>query len=159
MQNLIEALREHYTGNGMRFAFLHKLPRKLKQKYYLNDKFIVECRTRPGSEVILHYRCNKGAMTSVCLADTFEGIYTKEFTLFYMDTLEWYFTVEENGVRKDTIRQTVSYQPGKDTGMSRYDLINRMIEAKEAQDEEKFMEIKEKYMGLQYLVDEIFDMK
>lgn len=150
-------LLEKYDSQGMRFAFYRDLPDKLKREFHLQDRFILEYRTDPAEDVILHYQINDGKEESVLMRNTFEGIFTKEFVLFYLDRLTWYFTVECDGKKRDTEKKTYSYTRRSVRGSTaRYDLINRMIEADHRQDEALYRKLKEQYIGQQYLVEELF---
>ena len=147
-------LLEKYLRQGMRFSFMMKLPKKLKEKYHLYDKYILEYRTVPGQKVILHYCYQDQEEKSVCMKEMFEGIYTKEFTMFYQDTLKWYVTLEDGTESEPcyhTCQSTFSVH-----GVTRYDLINQMIQAQEQKSEEKQRETRERYTSQQYLAEEIF---
>lgn len=156
-QKWLHYLLRKYSSQGMRFKIFKRLPPKIQKEFYLEDKFIVEYRTNPDYAVILHYQINEEKERSILMKDTFEGIFTREFTLFYQDRLSWYFTVEEDGKKRDTEKQTFTYTKRSPRGStSRYDLINRLIEAETKQDEALYRELKEQYTGQQYLVDELF---
>ncbi len=150
---------EKYLSRGMRFAFMMKLPKKIREQYHLYDKFILEYRYLPQENVILHYRYQGQPEKSVRMEEAFEGIYTKEFTMFYKDTLEWYLTVEKEGQVTETAPQSYTCPaPVSQHGATRYDLINQMIQAKENQDETRYGELEARYAGMQYLVEEIFGL-
>lgn len=152
-------LLEKYISRGMRFAFMMKLPKKIREQYHLYDKYILEYRCRPQENVILHYRYQGQPEKSVRLEETLEGIYTKEFTMFYKDTLEWYLTVESEENKTETALQSYTCQSsGSQHGGTRYDLINQMIQADENGDEAKCRELDERYAGMEYLVEEIFGL-
>ena len=148
---------ERYLEMGMRFAFMMKLPKKIREQYHLYDKYILEYRCRPQANVTLHYSYQGQPEKSVRMEEAFEGIYTKEFTMFYKDTLEWYFTIEEAENVTETVRQFYTFQgPLSQHGVTRYDLINQMIQADESGEEAKYRELDARYAGMQYLVEEIF---
>lgn len=150
-------LLQKYVSGGKRFAFLEELPEKLRRQFHLHDKVILEYRTAPGSEVVLHYRYNKGREQSLMMTESFDGIYTKEFTMFYRDTLEWYLTVEGKKEKLQTDpKSMIMAKRAKGGSGSRYDLINQLIEANENHNSQRFREIGNQYVGRQYLVDEIF---
>ncbi len=150
-------LLRRYNSQGMRFRIYKRLSPKIQREFHLEDKFIVEHRAAPDSTVILHYQLNEEKEQSVVMKNTFEGIFTKEFTLFYLDKLTWYFTVETKGGKTDTEKFSFSHTRRSPRGStSRYDLINRMIEARNKKDEALYREIQEQYIGQQYLVDELF---
>lgn len=156
-QKWLHYLMRKYNSQGMHFKIFKRLPPKLQKEFYLEDKFIIEYRTDPDNAVILHYQINEEKEQSILMKETFEGIFTKEFTLFYLDKLTWYFTVEENGKKTDTQKQMFTQTKRSVRGSTtRYDLINRLIEAEAKQDEEMYQELKEQYVGQQYLVDELF---
>ena len=150
-------LLEKYLREGMHFAFMQKLPKKLKVQYHLNDKYILEYRSTTGKDVVLHYRYQDQEEKSVLLKETFEGIYTKEFTMFYKDTLTWYIT--EGKDKKDSEIHWQSYTCMSESGRqgsSRYDLINQLIAADEKGNTEQLEELMERYEQQQYLVENIF---
>ena len=150
-------LLEKYLREGMHFAFMQKLPKKLKVQYHLNDKYILEYRSTTGKDVVLHYRYQDQEEKSVLLKETFEGIYTKEFTMFYKDTLTWYIT--EGKDKKDSEIHWQSYTCMSESGRqgsSRYDLINQLIAADEKGNTEQLEELLERYEQQQYLVENIF---
>ena len=146
-----------YLGEGMRFAFYGKLPERLRREYHLDDKFVVEYRTDPADDVLLHYRLNDGKEQSLLMQNTFEGIFSKEFVLFYTDRLTWHFTVERNGKKTVTAEQTYVHSRRSARGSyTRYDLLNRMEEALQKKNEAMYQEVLEQYIGQQYLVEELF---
>lgn len=148
---------EQYLREGMHFAFMQKLPKKIKVQYHLNDKYILEYRSTPGKEVILHYCYQDQKEQSVVLEEVFEGIYTREFTMFYKDTLKWYITEKGESEERNTQWQShtcmdvISHH-----GSSRYELINQLIEAKEKKNSELLEELMTRYEQQQYLVDNVF---
>ena len=150
-------LLEKYLEEGMHFAFMQKLPRRLKVQYHLNDKYILEYRSTPGKDLTLHYRYQNQEEKSVILKETFEGIYTREFTMFYKDTLEWYITEKDESRESPVSWQSyTSRNTAAHHGTSRYDLINQFIEAEEKGDLKQLKELKERYEQQQYLADTIF---
>lgn len=146
-----------YLGEGMRFAFYGTFPERLRREYLLEDKFVVEYRANPADDVVLHYRLNDEKEQSFLMQNTFEGIFTKEFVLFYGDRLTWYFTVEKNGKKTDTPEQTYTHSRRSARGSyTRYDLLNRMEEAQQKQNEKMYQEVLEQYIGQRHLVEELF---
>ena len=158
-QKWMQYLLEKYLERGMRFAFMMKLPKKLREQYHLYDKYILEYRGRSQENVILHYSYQGQPEKSIRLEETFEGVYTKEFTLFYKDTLEWYLTVEAAEKVTETGRQSyICQEVVSRHGTTRYDLINQMIQAEENKEETKYRELDARYAGMQYLAEEIFSL-
>ena len=148
---------EQFTGQGMEFRFLEQLPVRTLRRFHLHDKYLIEYRTDPKSKVTMHYRLNNGKEMTALLTDMYEGIFVKEFTLFYEDTFSWYLTVEHAGEKKDTQRQQLTCHRRAARGETgQYELLNRLTEAVEKQDHQQVVSIREQYIGQQYFVDEFF---
>lgn len=146
-----------YTHRGMRFKFFEKFPGKMLRRFHLHDKYFIEYRTRPENHVTLHYILNGGKMCSVPMNHIYEGIFVKEFTLFYHDKLEWYLTADEKGTVKETEKRTFMCERRSPRGVTgQYELLNRLTEARWKQDEKQLQQVKEQYIGQQYFVDEFF---
>ncbi len=92
------------------------------------------------------------------MPEIFEGIYVKEFTLFYKDRLDWYVT--ENGKEiKEPKWQSYSHTaPASRHGGTRYDLVNQMIEAQEQGDLTQLENLHRRYAGQKYLVESVFGL-
>ena len=148
---------EYFTKQGMGFRFFEKLPVRILRRFHLHDKYFIEYRTDPKARVTMHYRLNNKKETSVILTDVYEGIFVKEFTLFYQDTLSWYLTVECAGEKTDTQRHQIICQRRAARGETgQYELLNRLTEAAEKNDAQQIASIREQYIGQQYFVDEFF---
>ena len=157
-QKWMSYLLEKYLEQGMYFAFMQKLPGRLKARYHLYDKYILEYHTEPEKEIVLHYRYGAQEEKTVSMTEIFEGIYVKEFTLFYKDKLEWY--VAENGKETEEPKwQSYSHTtPAARHGGTRYDLINQMIAAQEQGDLAQLENLHGRYAGQRYLVESIFGL-
>ncbi|EET61819.1 hypothetical protein BRYFOR_06011 [Marvinbryantia formatexigens DSM 14469] len=156
-QKWLQYLLEKYTEKGMYFRFYQKLPERLLRHLNLHDKFLVEYRTDPENRVTLHYRLNGGKEQTLLLQDIYEGIFVYAFTLFYGDKLEWHLEIEGRGKTEQTQPQKIVCSRRSHRGqMGRYELTNRMAEAVSRQDKKQLKEIREQYVGQQYLVDELF---
>ncbi|MGN0354717.1 MAG: DUF5717 family protein [Muricoprocola sp.] len=159
-ESLLYYFLQKYLGQGMYFAFYEKLPEKMKEHFHIQDLHILEYRGNPEAEVVLHYAINGEKEKSILMAPGFEGIRAKEFVLFYGDVIEWYYTIEEKGRKEDT--GILSYKMAKksaDHAISQYDIINRLLQARERTDETRWESALEDYVGLKYLVNEMFGLK
>lgn len=148
---------EKYTQKGMRFRFFDKFPAKLLRRFHLHDKYFVEYRTNPKNHITMHYTLNGGKERSVPLDHVYQGIFVKEFTLFYGDKLEWYLTIEDAEGKKETEKDSFVCQRRSARGTTgQYELLNRLTEAAHKQDMKQIQQIREQYIGQQYFVDEFF---
>ncbi|MDO5538707.1 MAG: DUF5717 family protein [Eubacteriales bacterium] len=148
---------DKYTQKGMRFKFFEKFPAKMLRRFHLHDKYFIEYRTKPEDHVILHYSLNGGKLCSVPMDHIYEGIFVREFTLFYRDKIEWYLTVEGKNTVKETEKCIFTCERRSPRGVTgQYELLNRLTEAGWKQDEKQIQQVKEQYIGQQYFVDEFF---
>ena len=81
--------------------------------------------------MVIHYQLRgegqeNARWVSEPLRDMFQGVFVKEFLLFYGETLTWYLTVTENGQTRDTAREQVSLTEVDTAGSTRYKLLNQM---------------------------------
>ena len=91
----------------MLFGFYKKLPQDLLSPWQLDDKTFVECHASPGSAVMLYYQLDSGlgepdGFASLPMNQVYEGIFVRTFTLFYGETLRYYFVIEEKGKTRKT---------------------------------------------------------
>lgn len=148
---------EKYTGQGMRFRFFTRFPSKLLRQFHLHDKYFIEYRGNPEEHVTLHYTLNDGKDCSIPMKHIYEGIFVREFTLFYMDKLEWYLTVERKGRTEELKKSSYICDRRSPRGaVGQYELLNRLTEAQQKKDAKQINQIKEQYIGQQYFVDEFF---
>ena len=106
---------------------------------------------------MLHYRYGDQEEKKVSMPEIFEGIYVKEFTLFYKDRLEWYVAEEEE--TEEPKWQSYSHTaPASRHGGTRYDLVNQMIAAQEQGDLTQLGNLYRRYVGQKYLVESIFGL-
>lgn len=158
-QERIARLLEKFTLQGMYFRFYQEFPIRLLRRLHLHDKYILEYRTDPKNRVTLHYRLNGGRECAVPMSHMYEGIFAHAFTLFYQDRLEWYMSVESERGTERTARQSVTCGRRANRGSTgRYELINRYAEALQRNDQAQLRQIREQYVGQQYLVDELFQI-
>jgi hypothetical protein len=129
-----------------------KLPKRIAERCY------VEYKTNPKRQVFLHYRLLKNSNSeefiTECMTNVFLGIHVKEFVLFYNEELQYYVTEElENEVSRTDIFQ-ISYERDIQPSNSKYNRINTMLEALEAQDESSLLDMMAEYVKTEYIIRE-----
>lgn len=121
------------------------------------DRTYIEYKGAPESKVRISYEGTD--KTSVCEAEmvnVFEGIFIKEFVLFYGETVDYCITEENAGneVAKETGAITMSrveQQPE-----SRFDELNLMLEALEKRDDGELEERLTQYAIEDYITSSLF---
>ena len=146
---------------GMVFEFFHELDQSLLRPYQLDDKTFVEYHGSPEDTVILYYCLDTGLGTvpeykSEPLRNVYQGIFVKTFTLFYGETLRYYFQAEAaDGVHK-TEEKVITMNQTDDRASSKYQLINQILCARKLEKESEVKEKLAQYLRQEQYVNEMF---
>lgn len=123
-------LLAEYVERGMYFGFYRLFPERIKYRFQFYDKLFLEYRTDPNKRVVLHYRMDTGSPHFVNeeMDDMFEGIFVKEFALFFGEEVEYYITEEDSvGSQAMEISTLTCRDVLNPAGTSRYEMLNAMI--------------------------------
>ena len=145
------AMLKQMDEKGLRFEFYQKLPKRLIQAYQIEDKVFVQEQFRPDSRVILHYQLTEqdggqSEWISEPMKNVYNGIFVKEFLLFYGETLRYYMSVMKDGKITDSDTYEVSLVDMDTSGTTKFRLLNRMLEARDQGDDEKLREAEKQYL-------------
>lgn len=152
-------LLEEYNVRGMRFAFWKKFPDRLLAPYQMEGKEFVEYVCSPGSQVTVFYRRKgEGDYQKEAVKNYFEGIFVKEFTLFAGEELECYLEEQsEDGTKRTDVRLLTAAE-SESGGYTQYELLNRIIRARDDGDEKTLREELENFLLQEYLAKELFTL-
>lgn len=130
----------------------------------MEDKTLIEYRTAPGTNVRIHYlimhengeaeEYQTESMTSV-----YDGIYVKEYVLFFGESLQYYITEELNGEERLTESnhlQKSDIHDGSDN--SKHEMINDMVISKTLQDYDTLDDLLEEYYRREYWNEQLFHL-
>lgn len=152
-----------FAGRDILFAFFKDLADKVALPYKAVDKTIIEYRANPDSKVILHYKLGADGSSAdfikEVLPNTFMGIFTKAFTLFYGDTLQYYFTENVAGEEKVTEPVSITCKNVDDAARGRYAYLNDMLESRETHDLVTLDKLMHEYVVEDYITRQMFKMK
>lgn len=156
-KDIIAALtRKEYV-----FPFYLKLADSISVPYEIMDKTMVEYRANPKKRVVIHYvyenKEHKKLYMTEDMKNVYEGIFVKQFVLFYGEQIQYYITEEdkEGELTTDTyILTNMSIKPDKSEG--RYDLINDMVASRDAHDNQTFRKLIHTYAVTEYVAGQIF---
>lgn len=145
----------------LQFAFFRRLPAQLKTQYQLDDKTFVEYHTDPEARVTLYYALDTGLGRELQyqtepLRNLYEGIFMKNFTLFYGESLRYYFRTEVNGKVHQTQERVITMNKVEGIPVSRYQLINQMLSARRLDKEQEVLKQVKKYLRQEQYVEEMF---
>lgn len=132
---LKQRLLEENVKDGLVFSFYRKLPAAMLSPYQLDDKIFVECHADPDARVMLYYSLDAGiggeeGYRTKPLTTSYEGIFTRTFTLFYGETLRYFFEIEQNGNTRRTAERVVTMNRLEGRPVSKYQQINQILSAR-----------------------------
>lgn len=143
------------------FPFYIKLKDEIRLPYDISDRTMVEYRANPKSRVIIHYvfenKDHKKKYVSEDMKQIYEGIFVKQFVLFYGESLQYYITEECAG--KESVTDSVTLInnvtcPDKADG--RYESLNDIIACNEMHDGETFRKLIHSYAVNDYVTSQFF---
>lgn len=157
---LTERLLFEMQGRNLRFSFYQKLPEEYQKLYQLEDKIFLEEHFAADAKVTLHYRLgdSEAPYKSEPMRNMYQGIFVKEFLLFYGEVLTCYMTVEEKGRSRNTQEKQIAMKRIRSDGDSSYQLLNRMLAGVALGDKEVLREAANAYLLRKKLADEAFEM-
>ena len=104
---------EECAKENMAFGFFRRLDPKILSPWQMDNKNFVECHAHPDARVTLYIMrwmqvWGSTEYKSEPLREVYQGIFTKTFTLFYGETLHYYFRIDRNGQSKESAERTVT---------------------------------------------------
>ena len=159
----MDVLLEECVGKGLRFPFFSELSDAALRQYHLEDKAFVFVPAEPGDEVDLIYAGSSGDeekhFRRIPLKEIYRGLFGREFILFYGEKLTWSAVVRHEGEER-TIPETVLTAGHVDSrGVSRYQLLNQMLAAREKGDTETLNNKMRELRRAELVVDALFKLE
>ena len=93
------------------------------------------------------------------LRNIYQGIFVKTFTLFYGDSLHYYFRIERNGEAKETAEHTVTMKKIEGIPGSKYQLLNRILSARRLDKSKEVADGVKQYLRQEQYVQEMFTIE
>ena len=148
----------------LQFEFFRKLPRELLAPYQLDDKVFVEYQGNPAAKVILYYALDTGLgnepeYKSEPLRNMYRGYFNKTFTLFYGESLHYYFVTELNGSAQQTGEKTVAAIATDHEAQTRYQMINQMLASRKLGKIDVVKEKIQQYQQQERFVEQLFSIE
>lgn len=154
---IADALLKEYTAKNIYFNFYRKLNKKLIWKYHLYDKFFVEYHTLPNKQVRIHYRMGEESYQEEDLMEMYDGIYVKQFILFFGESVQFYLAEEDGKQEKVTESDCIQNNDVLENGrQGRYMNLNAMLLETALQDQEQLRKHMKNYYGMQRATEELF---
>lgn len=158
------ALLKEFNEKGLRFAFYSRLPAALTQACQIEDKIFVEEYFPAADRVVIHYQLTAegqepSGWSEEPMKNMYQGIFVKEFLLFYGETLTFYFSVQEDGKSRDTEKLQLSLADMDTAGITRYKLLNQILAARKLGNREVMEQAVEKYLWQDAYTAALFTLK
>ena len=143
------------------FSFYRKLPPDLLGEYQLDDKTFVECHADPEAKVTLAYSFENGLGAEEGyqfkpVKNMYEGIFVKTFTLFYGESLRYYFEIEENGTVRRTQPRVLTMSRSQGAPGSKYQMINQILAARKLGRKTEAADALKQYLRREQFVEDVF---
>lgn len=163
---IAQSILEECAKENLKFAFFRKLSPELLSPYQLDDKTFVECRAVPGAKVTLFYRLDTGLGAETAykcepLKEMYQGIFVRTFTLFYGETLQYYFQIDEGDKdnTKKTSERSVSMKKVEGTSGSKYQMLNQMLSARRLDKMQEVTDSLKDYLRQEQYVKNMFSIE
>ncbi len=160
-EEIAESLLAECASKNLRFAFFRDLPGRLTSLYEIEDRVFIEHDADPNALVTLYYRMSMDdeSFRSTPMTQIYKGIFSREFVLFYGESMEYYIVTEEDGAETRTEVRVTSARSVDMHGRSRYQLINQMLAAREAGNLDVLREKIREYRRAEQVVDAVFELE
>lgn len=153
-----ETILKKYISQGKSFAFFRTLSEKLVRKYFYYDTVFLEYRTALDARVIVCFLPERETeYEEYEMKQMYDGIFVREFRIFYGEKIPYYIKEEQNGEWIVTESgQLQNQELCTNAEGSRYDLLNDMMVSWHMKDEVTLLERLETYERQDKLVKERF---
>ena len=139
------------------FGFFSKCDERLKIKYHLYDKHFIEFNTDKRKAVDIVYSINGAPAVSEDMIEMYDGLYVKQFILFYGDELKYEIyrdDVSDEPLKAETFVLSDEYEQSQ----GRYALMNRISRHSLYNEAYELAEDVKIYQGLDSVTRELFSI-
>ncbi|MCH5273712.1 MAG: hypothetical protein J1E35_08560 [Lachnospiraceae bacterium] len=149
------------TEQGMVFPFFAEFEGRVPLPPCMSDKIYVEYRTNPKRRVMISYLYDDTNAEDKFVREEMKhvgyGVFTKDFTLFYGEELQYYITEEQEAEQAITESFYCKIDAAKvHDETTKYGQINLILTAQDMQDEKTTIDMLENYYRMEYTVNRLF---
>lgn len=154
-------LLDECAKDNMVFGFFRRIAPELLSPYQLDDKTFVECHANPDARVTLFYSMDTGLgqggeYKSTPVKEVYQGIFTKTFTLFYGESMHYYFQIDYRGTSRKTPERVITMKKVEGASGSKYQLLNQLLSARKLDKRQEVTEGLKHYLRQEQYVKEMF---
>ncbi|HIT90699.1 MAG TPA: hypothetical protein IAC41_09820, partial [Candidatus Merdenecus merdavium] len=162
-EELVIGLLERYSYEGLRFGFYKGFHEELLQPYQVKERQFVEHICNPKSKVVMHYcigeRVDVSEFKQEPMVHIYEGIFSKEFTLFLGEELHYFISDELEDEYHETEVITLKGELVRSKyEHTKYQLLNRLQQDVQNKDDHRLQQDLMNYLEGDHLVNEMFTL-
>lgn len=127
-EQVAESIIDEFEHNDKFFEFYKYLPEKLRKKYFIANKVILECKAEKNAEVNCYYAfADNDKFVRKHMAEVYDGVYATMIPMFARDELQYYITCEKD--EEASVIESMKYiKPDlTDEPDSRYEWIDKIL--------------------------------
>ena len=155
--NMLDMLLADAILRNQYFGFFTSCNEKLRIKYHLYDKHFVEINADKRKAVSITYSINGDTPVEEDMIEMYDGLYVKQFILFYGDELRYEIycdEVSDEPLKKDTI--VMSQEP--DIKAGRFALMNNISRYNMYGETGELAAALKSYQGLDTVTRDLFNI-
>ncbi|MGN0480690.1 MAG: DUF5717 family protein, partial [Lachnospiraceae bacterium] len=158
---LCKRLIDEMDSKKIYFGFYKKFMGKIPMPLAMLDKTYIEYRTNPEYHVTINYMVAGGESGSRFISQgmtpVYPGIFVKELTLFYSDSVQYYIVEQHDGKENITESHTiVATELNTGAAQGRFDSINELLSCEELKDFETLRKLLNSYFVKDYASEQLF---
>jgi hypothetical protein len=154
-----DGLLNRYIRRNMYFGFYRNMDARLIIKYQLYDKQFVEYHGNPGDKVTIFYDIGDGNVHQEEMIEMYEGIFVKQFVLFFGDRITYEFRNETLSEEASAVGGELVMSDVLEMGHGdRFDLLNQMQGAVLYEETEPLAACMKTYQGLDEVTKSLFTL-
>ena len=145
------------------FSFFRKFSKIVPQVAYYDNQTFLEYRTQSEYPMILHYMLKTdgkgGEYRTEEIKSCYPGIYTRNFPVFFGETIEYYISEKRGENERLVANGTLGKsEAGMEASKERFHMINDYIVAVSLQDKEKAERALDSYYRTEFSAEKLFTL-
>ena len=140
------------------FGFYANCDRRLQIKYHLYDKHFIEFKGEKHRPVVMAYSLNGAPTVEEEMIEMYEGLFVKEFVLFYGDELNYEIYCDDISTEPIVSEHLVNSDTMSDSIDSRYSMMNNLMRLRLYHDKNELAAGMKRYQGLDSVTKDLFTL-
>lgn len=136
------------------FGFYTKCDKELQIKYHLYDKYFVEYQANHKDDIYISYELNDSKVEEEELIEMYDGLFVKQFVLFYGDELKYKILTATGDVLLEAVASPAD--SGFDSIKSRFSMMNEINRLRIYKEDQALKNAMIEYQGLDVVTRELF---